>query len=67
MTPTEQPRAWTYEPNFDVEESSFNMIGSAKVGQKIRVLIGFVVVEKTKNYTILRVTYIAPENPRKVV
>ena len=51
-----------YKPIFDVPETLSPDLGSKKVGQKIKAIVNFTVIEKTKSYIILRVSsfYLVP-------
>jgi hypothetical protein len=50
-----QPVQEVYKPIFDVSESRLVAIADKKIGQRIKVYVNFEVIEKTKNYTIVRV------------
>lgn len=46
---------FTYEPVLDVPENYATGFLDKKVGQKVDLLMNYLVIEKTKNYTILKV------------
>jgi len=52
-----------YRPIFDVPDVISTGLGETKMGDKIRLIANYKVIEKTKNYTILRITniYNAPQ------
>ena len=45
-----------FKPRFEAVEDLSPGIGDLTVGQKSRVIINYEVIEKTKTFTILRVT-----------
>lgn len=45
----------TYEPTFEISENFVANIGDKKFGQRVKFLINFEVIDKTKNYTVVRV------------
>ncbi len=49
-----QPIQEVYKPTFDIREDLVLDIGSKKIGEKIKLLVDFEVVEKTKSYVIIR-------------
>jgi len=44
-----------YQPTFDIPESITMSLGDKKRGQRIKAIVSYTVIEKTKNYTILRI------------
>lgn len=47
-----------YEPVFSIEETIAPGIADKRIGQRINAIIDFEVIEKTKNYTALRINHI---------
>lgn len=48
----------TIEPSFFISEKLMPDLGDKKIGQSIQGVINFEVVEKTRSFTILRVSHI---------
>lgn len=46
------------EPTFTISEHDIPEAGEKKIGQRVRTIINYEVIEKTKNYTILRISSI---------
>ena len=44
-----------YKPNVDMPENMLFEIGERKVGDKIKFVVDYQVMEKTKSYVILKV------------
>ena len=44
-----------YEPSFKIPENHCLGIGDRKIGEKIKGIINYEVIEKTKNYAVLRI------------
>lgn len=44
-----------YKPNVDIPENMLFGIGERKIGDKIKFIINYQVIEKTKNYIMLKV------------
>ena len=44
-----------FSPNFEIAESISNGLGEKKIGQKIKAIVEYEVIEKTKTYTVLRI------------
>lgn len=51
---TQEPVEVEYKPIFDIPENIVLGIGDKKIGEKVKLLVNFEIIEKTKNYTILR-------------
>ena len=51
-----------YEPVFEVCEDINPELGNKKVGQRAQAILNYEVIEKTKSFTILRITgiYLVP-------
>ena len=49
-----EPVAVVYKPTFDIPEQNTPDISNKKIGERVKLLVNFEVVEKTKSYTILR-------------
>lgn len=45
----------TYKPNCDIPENMLFGIGERKVGDKMKFIIDYQVIEKTKSYVVLKV------------
>ena len=54
------------EPVFKISESEFFGIGDKKLGQKFDAILSYRVVEKTKSYTVLKITYIQPVTSKRI-
>ena len=52
----------TYKPVFTVAEEFMPDVGDKEIGQRLQAILNFEVVEKTKNFTILKIrsTYLLP-------
>jgi hypothetical protein len=46
-----------FEPIFDIAENNLSGIGDRKIGEEIDFISDFKVVEKTKNFVVLRVNF----------
>lgn len=44
-----------YKPNVDIPENMLFGIGERKVGDKIKFVVDYQVMEKTKSYVVLKV------------
>ena len=55
MIPVQEAPTIKFEPTFNIMESTTNGLGDKKLGQRIRAIIDYQVIEKTKTYTVLRV------------
>ena len=44
-----------YEPTFEIPENITLGLGDRKIGEKIRATVTYEVIEKTKNYIVLRI------------
>jgi len=54
-------------PDFRISELDIPMMGDVKVGQKMRMILNYKVVEKTRSFTTLRITSAYPfPSKRKV-
>jgi len=49
-----EPTQEVYKPTFDIPENVCMGIGENKVGERIKLLVNFEVIEKTKSYIIIR-------------
>ena len=51
-----------YEPTFNLPEQMAPDIAERKIGQKVRAIVDYEVIEKTKNYTVLQINgfYLVP-------
>lgn len=47
-----------YQPEFGVSEQVAPELGDVKIGEKMKTIINYRVVEKTKSYTILKIDYV---------
>ncbi len=47
------------EPTFQVVETMAPDLGDVSIGQKVRTIINFDVIEKTKSFTVLRIKSIS--------
>lgn len=47
-----------YEPTFEIAEEIIPDIGNRKINHRTRAIINYEVVEKTRSFTILKVTSI---------
>ena len=54
------------EPIFEAHQFIMPAMGELKIGQKVRVMINFHVVEKTKSLTMLRISYLQPLNTTRI-
>jgi hypothetical protein len=55
-----------YRSEFDIPENIFIEIGAQKLGEKVKLLVGYEVVERTKNYTIIRASSLTPYKTKRV-
>jgi len=46
-----------YEPVFGVSERIMPGVSNRKIGEKLKAIINYEVIEKTKSFTILRIHY----------
>ena len=62
MTRTITIKRNTIEPSFFISEKLMPDLGDKKIGEKIQSIVNYEVVEKTKSFTILRVSsmYLMP-------
>lgn len=44
-----------YKPEFEIKENYLPGIADKKVGQKVSMIVNWEILEKTKNYIILKV------------
>lgn len=49
-----EPVAEVYKPSFEIPENMVMGIGDKKIGQGVKLIVNFNVIEKTKNYTIIQ-------------
>lgn len=49
----------TIEPDFEVSEEQVPDIGNKRLGQKVDAILNYEVIEKTKSFTILRITWVS--------
>lgn len=49
----------TIDPNFEVSEEAFPDLGNKRLGQRLQAIVNYEVIEKTKSFTILRITSIS--------
>jgi len=54
------------EPEFKVSEKDLVNLCEMKLNQHVKVIINFTVIERTKNFTILRVEGILPKMIRRI-
>ncbi len=54
------------EPLLDISEKSSPDISDVKIGQRVDAMVSYKVIEKTKSYTILRITGFYITNDRRV-
>ncbi len=47
-----------YEPLFDIPDSMLYELGDKKIGDRVKMIIDYECVEKTKSYTVLRINFI---------
>jgi len=52
--------AFQMSPNFSIDERDLPTLGEVKVGQRLRMIINYQVKEKTRSFTILRITSAYP-------
>lgn len=46
------------EPTFKIDEKDFNMVADLNQGQRIQAMINYTVIEKTKNFAVIRIDFI---------
>ena len=51
---------------FSFSETMFTDIGNVNIGQKLRIIINYTVIEETKNYRVLRVGHLQPLNTKRI-
>ena len=56
----------TYAPTFDISENFSANMSDRRMGESVRVIINFEIVERTKSYTILRIHYLFPTKMTRV-
>ena len=63
MPEFKEPIQEVYQPVFNVAENLSPDIATKKIGQKIKAIINYTVIEKTKNYLVVRINTmnLAPE------
>ena len=56
-----------FPPDFRASEQDVPMIGDVKVGQNIRMILNYKVIEKTRSFTILRITSAYPFPSKRTI
>lgn len=51
----------------EIPETMAPFVGGLKVGQKIKALITYQVVEKTKSFTVLRIGYVQEVKSKRII
>ena len=55
-----------YEPIFEILESDAVGIADTKIGSKINATVNFRVIEKTKNYIVLKIDFMVLTNNKRL-
>lgn len=55
-----------YKPEFEMSDNFSSNIEDRKVGQSLQAIVNFEVIERTRNYTIIRIHYLFPVDKKRV-
>ncbi len=61
----EQPMV-TFKPTFDVMENMAIDLGNKKVGEKVKLIVNYIVTEETKRFIVLRINSMSLATTKRV-